>query len=188
MKKKNLFLTVMGVLLLGVVVLLGGCGSDPVQEITDVIDTDLGSLESCSGDAYEAMVDIAIDDLGVPTESVEAYMAAQTEGMTHSVDDVVVYDDGTAVATVTLTCKNLDEAFVVWFEMLDNIDDEDIAYMDDDDLNIFLIDLLIDAFDEVEPTTNVFDLAFEEFDDGWYYADSENLDSIITSLFGEMQQ
>lgn len=185
MKRKHMVLSIASALLLGVAVLLSGCGEDPVAEITNLINEDFGSLETQSGKAYDAMLEgmneANIDEVGLDTEKLAGALMAD---MSHSVDEVVVNDD-TAVATITLTCKSFEDAFSVWLDKINAVAPEDVANMTEEEASEYALDLLFEAFEEVEAKDNVVELQFQKYDDGWHYAEEEELDGVLNALFGD---
>lgn len=187
MKKKSVFLTIVGSVLLGAMILLAGCGGPtPEEAITDQVNDIFGSFENGEGEWYDSFKEEFLSGEAATTDD-EALFEAIFDGFTYSIDEVSVDEEAkTGVATVTVEVKSLTDAFANFFENLDAVDEGTIADMTEDESDALFTDMLMDAIETTDPTSSTFDVLFEEDDDGnWDLAEGEELDGFATAITGD---
>lgn len=137
-------------------VALTGCGQDDAEVVREGVTAELESVKNLDQefvDQFLAETDIAeLEAYGIDGEE---FLRAYLDGFDYTVDDVTV-DGDTAVATVSITSKSLNEAMsTISDDLMALADDESIADVaqDEEALNQLIGDTVMESMNSLQTTT-----------------------------------
>lgn len=180
---------IVALMALALAAVLSGCGGTSDEEqITSLIDADLGVMVDPSDETISELVDEAgaaeggsLDSLGIDgTELVQAWI----DGFAYEVGDISV-DGDAATAEVTITCKQL---MAIMNDWSDTVEDE-MASMDfstTDEIYEYVGSSIMEAMTNAEPVATTVTLEFEKDGSDWTFPDNDaNQQALVDAMFGD---
>ena len=180
MKRRTLFATLTTFLLCAVVALTG-CSLGEEKKVSDVVDTYLSDIENDSSKVrdiwYESFFTLTEDE-----ETAQLYLSLAFDEATHTIDNVVINDDGTAQVTVTFNSINFADATKQWTDAIGAMTDSEKGKLGAQGAN----DLFIDFIKSSERRDNMITVDLEKTDDGWVISDEKTFnEEILASCFND---
>ena len=163
---------------------LAGCGPSNEELVRQAVTDELERVKAHDADLLAQLA------AGPEAEALAAYgldaqefLASYLEGFDYRIDDVTV-EEGTAQATVVLTCRSFDALDAGLTEAVQALaQGEGVANMGEEETNLLVGQAFVDALSSIEPSEKApIVLEFEQKDKAWTAAPSAE-QAVVSALF-----